>query len=575
MKKWIIILFVSLSAVLFIAFLLYKPVIENRLEIILQQQGLENVNVEIARLGIGGAVLNELSFGGDDPLKLNNIVLNYSLEDLQQGRLDEIQLENIVIKANQNETGWIISGLGALQSDSSNQNPLSFLNITAEQIEQIPFRKLGIQDSQILLGANFGSLEIPINAVWEKHKNPNLTYQSEAITFSQDDLEFKIENPDISASFDNGIWSGNWSVPNITNNSLFPVLTAQGALSLNSSAINATGDFKSVDDIYAGNFTLTYAPEINAAPIIESDIAINLPLQGGNLQLPLDFHWVVGEPMEIKGEDGTLRWEQGELSFNVNALKVDVTQDDTAYSGAWSSDKISVTAPIEVPLLKGSGDIKALGSALTVNGVVNSPDKSWSVDFVLTLGQEKPSANGLRIKSAKMPWNKGRVSVRDIWVPFDRQRDLKLDIKVEQVDLAELMSSLTGDRIRARGLVTGHVPITMKPDGSITVDGGNLGAEGPGTIVMPPETIPANNDQVNLVKDIMQDLQFEVLNISADHDENGNLIINLSVEGKNPKVLDGHPVKLNINLTGNLVEFIEQNLMLLTAPETLLKRKQD
>ena len=88
-----------------------------------------------------------------------------------------------------------------------------------------------------------------------------------------------------------------------------------------------------------------------------------------------------------------------------------------------------------------------------------------------------------------------------------------------------------------------------------------------------PETIPANNDQVNLVKDIMQDLHFEVLNLTAIPDENGELTINLSVQGKNPKVYDGHPVKLNINLTGNLLEFIEQNMMIFTKPEQFLKKE--
>jgi hypothetical protein len=333
--------------------------------------------------------------------------------------------------------------------------------------------------------------------------------------------------------------------------------------------------FTSEDSAYKGDFTLNYTPSENSAPSLKSNIQIDMPLPNGSAQMPLVMDWVMGEPMRISGSSGVLQWEQGELALNANAINLTLTQSESGFGGNWSSNNIALKAPVPVPTLTGQGKINTKGAAITISGLIKSTDESWLIDFSIALGQDQASANGLRFKRAKIPWNKGRISVDDVWLPFVTGNAIKLDIQVEQVDLADLMSTLTGDRIQARGLVSGHVPLSIKPDGGISVDGGNLGAEGPGTIIMPPETIPANNEKVNLVKDIMEDLHYEVLNISAEPDGNGGLAIKLTVEGKNPKVLDGHPVKLNINLTGNLVEFFEQNLMLLTKPETLLKREQD
>lgn len=93
MKKLLAVIAVLVVTVGIIAFLQYKPILESRLQDILEQQGLRNVHVEIARIGFGGATLKELSFGGDEPLVLENIVLRYSLTDLRQGRLDEIFLK--------------------------------------------------------------------------------------------------------------------------------------------------------------------------------------------------------------------------------------------------------------------------------------------------------------------------------------------------------------------------------------------------------------------------------------------------------------------------------------------------
>ena len=447
MKKLAVIILISVLVVATIGLWQAKFLLEQYFEAVLEETGLENVKITIAQIGLGSATLNEISVGSETSLKIHDVTLTYTLDDLEQGRLDEIHVENVSIKIVQQENDWQIFGLEGLKSDASDNNPLSFLALSAEQVEQIPFKKLAVEESTIELLTSFGDFKLPFNLKWQKYGIPNFFCRGENITYAHDDVEASVINSQMSATLKDAIWTGDWTAEMITTNLPLPTLSAHGLITADTEHVSATGSLLSDDSAYKGNFTFSYAPET--------------------------------------------------------------------------------------------------------------------------------TTSGLRLESAEMPWKKGRLSVQDIWLPFESKEPIKIKLQVEHVDLAELMETLIGNRITAKGLVSGYITLIIATDGKITVQKGNLGAEAPGTIVMPPETIPADNQQINLVKDIMQDLHYDVLNISANPDKNGELSIKLTVEGKNPKVYNGRPVKLNINLTGNLLDFFEQNLMFLTEPETLLKGNQN
>ncbi len=137
------------------------------------------------------------------------------------------------------------------------------------------------------------------------------------------------------------------------------------------------------------------------------------------------------------------------------------------------------------------------------------------------------------------------------------------------------MQSLTGGRVTATGKVTGDLPLMIGRDGNIKVLPGTLKSEGPGMISMSADTIPGDNEQVGIVRQILQDLQYSGLSVALKNDESGRTTILLSFEGNNPSVYEGRPVKLNVNLTGDVLEFIQQNILLLGNPEQFLEQGID
>ena len=73
------------------------------------------------------------------------------------------------------------------------------------------------------------------------------------------------------------------------------------------------------------------------------------------------------------------------------------------------------------------------------------------------------------------------------------------------------------------------------------------------------------------LREILEDFGYTRLSIAMNSDKKNNLGILMSIEGSNPAVYNGRAVKLNVNLTGDVLDFIRQNIMLLTNPESILE----
>lgn len=583
MKKYVLGLLIVAGMLGGLALWQSRPYIETQIENALRNAGLQNVDVTIGYIGLSGAMFNEIRFGEENPLILKNLSLNYSFADLRAGRLNDILLENIAIIAVQQEAGWLIYGLEGLKTSApqENFNPLAFIPVTTEDINTIPFQNLSVQNSSLELRSVLGTLHIPIDLEWKKLPRAELSYISEEIKISMPNMDIYFDKPSLQAVLQDGIWSGTWrNEKTRTNNPLLPELNMSGEISLNQQRINFGGNFASDNNDYSGDFTFDYTPLSENPMQFKSNLDIEIARENENLSLPLDITWTLKDQLGIKASGGKANWQKGDLALAANQIALDIKQQDAGtFKGSWGSSNIIVTAPLQVPALSAKGTISYAQNLIDVHGEISSADKEWFVDFTALYGNKDTAKDGVRIKGATMPWHNGRISVEDIWYPFNASKPVAIRLEVERVDLDELMGMMTGDKIIAQGAVSGFISLEVEPSGEISITDASLATQEPGTIMMPPELIPADNDQVNLVKEIMEDLHFKVLNISLapqeNRDNDKDVSIKLSVEGNNPKVYDGHPVKLNINLTGNLIEFAEQNIMLLTRPEQFLRENSN
>ncbi len=302
--------------------------------------------------------------------------------------------------------------------------------------------------------------------------------------------------------------------------------------------------------------------------VTEGTITISGP--DGDVSAPLNIGYSNQERnAEYQGRSITLR--KGNITAIAETLSAQMTLNaDQHWQGTWTVDSVNVEgAAAPVPPLSGGGTIMAAGSDVKLEGQLQSADKAYLISFRYNHSFDDAKPSTLHIVNAVMPWKEGRLKIANAEIPVGAKRDLNISVQAENISVGELLGAMTGQRVHATGTISGTVPVTLKTNGDMVFHQGGLAAVAPGTISMPPDAIPGDNQQIELVRNILSDLRYTNLSMTLDSSQQNDLGILMTVEGHNPAVYNGRAVKLNVNLTGDVLDFIRQNVMLLTRPEAL------
>lgn len=305
-----------------------------------------------------------------------------------------------------------------------------------------------------------------------------------------------------------------------------------------------------------------------------SDSHFDVTQTGLNLHIPFSLNFDKAKK-NIGLLAPNLTFKAGGISADAGTSNVslDLKEQEQRWEGAWEIKDI-VTAGFDPPLpsFYGKGHVRADASGVQAGGTFTSKDGATRANFTITYPTDKPENAMLSILSASMPWHEGKISTGGITMPLSGvKKDMSLTLKVEKVSLDALMQLLTGKKASATGLVSGNVPITIKKDGSLVIHNGTLQAEAPGIISLSEDAIPGENEQLQLVRQILKKLNYNVLSVSLENDKDGKLAIRMALEGMNPDFQEGHPVKLNVQLGGDVLGFLQQNVMLLFDPKKILQ----
>ena len=319
---------------------------------------------------------------------------------------------------------------------------------------------------------------------------------------------------------------------------------------------------------------------INQIPVdrvIVENGEMNIQADLWSLSLPLNMT-IDKSPDKISYKSNGAHFRKGDIEAESGDMIVDLhfEKDSQTWRGNWQIDKVRVDGvSTPIPLLSGDGTLSAKEDAINIYGSLKSKDEPYKMEFGYDHSFDKTSASLLTLASAEMPWKEGHLKVKDVKIPLGETRALNLNIQVDRVSVDELLGAMTGQRVTATGYVSGTIPVTVTKKGDLIFGAGQLKATGPGMINMPPDAIPGDNKQVALARSILADLNYEALSISLNNDNQGDLGVLMNVEGSNPAVYEGRAVKLNVNLTGDVLDFIQQNVILFTKPQNLWEHNED
>jgi hypothetical protein len=110
--------------------------------------------------------------------------------------------------------------------------------------------------------------------------------------------------------------------------------------------------------------------------------------------------------------------------------------------------------------------------------------------------------------------------------------------------------------IQAMGLLEGELPMTLT-GGRVIITNGYLRALPPGGSIRyianeSSKALAASSKELALALDLLSDFQYEVLSSEVNLDNKGQLLLGLSLAGKNSSQHESRAINFNINLQQNL-----------------------
>lgn len=134
-------------------------------------------------------------------------------------------------------------------------------------------------------------------------------------------------------------------------------------------------------------------------------------------------------------------------------------------------------------------------------------------------------------------------------------------LKVHNVDLLQLSGLLGLQGMSAKGKLSGDIPLHMA-NNTLYVEKAKLSAAPPG-VLQYTGSVGSNASkaapQAKLAFDVLKDLHFDQLELSLDGDVAGRMEARLTLQGKNPDVLDGAPFLLHINTSAEFARLLRQS----------------
>ncbi len=640
--------FIVVNLVILLGVLFYvvpwQSMLEDHASQVMKQNGLPNAKLEIAFVGLSETRIQNVTFGDEkDPFSINSLQAKYNLQEIRQGRVEEIVISEmpVTLKQEGDDAQWTLRGwtdlLKAEKGKEGTEAKSFSPPVTSEYKSNIPVEKIRLQESALtLITPSFG-LNLPLNLTWQKSDNPDLLLE-------KSDLKINAGEYNISAAAQMTAalneaeekWTGKWALENLNvrqrQQKFLPVANLSGAAEMTRQALTVRGSFTDETQNFTGDFTYTYpfdpenppedlknsitlrdtvfrvvqdkngwrmdglpqsekesqqpfippvTPEYKAAIPFETatvkDGLLSVTAPAWTMVMPVNLQWRKDAKKEISLTPTTMEIEAGDLGIT-GKLEADATLN--AEKRRWEADWniqnliLSQKGTDDYPPATINGSATADESALRVTGKIKGKENAYSGAFRYVMPFKTPEKTHLILTNFSMPWQGGTVSTDNMTIPLREKAAYKFTLKVDKASVGSLMREFTGEYVQATGTISGNLPVTIKADGTVSIGQSTLTADEEGTISMPPELIPGDTAQMKLTRDILGKFNYKKLSLTTQERENGGLDMKVRLEGNNPKVQDGRPVILTVNLTGDLLDFITSSVMIFTSPQTIIKQGQ-
>ncbi len=187
-----------------------------------------------------------------------------------------------------------------------------------------------------------------------------------------------------------------------------------------------------------------------------------------------------------------------------------------------------------------------------------------SLQMHFDLPNENFSAGKFSLQNLHFPFAGGVISHADF--STDLASPIHLNLQLRNIQLDEILAKLSDGKIKASGRVSGNLPFTYLPDGSISLKKGELESSSSGFIAISPAIFPPDNAQLKMLGEILQNFHYTKLKIFVISARD----FRLQLEGNNQAALNAKPIKLNVNLTGDMLPLLQKGALVFSDVQKFL-----
>ena len=131
------------------------------------------------------------------------------------------------------------------------------------------------------------------------------------------------------------------------------------------------------------------------------------------------------------------------------------------------------------------------------------------------------------------------------------------------------------EQLEIDGTLSGAVPVVLAGR-SVRIESARLATETPGSLRWRPDDAPsalsASDTPASLVVRALEHFRYQKLGVTLDGQLGGDLMLELNLTGANPDLYGGHPVELNLTLTGALDTIVRRSLTGWQVPDRIRER---
>jgi hypothetical protein len=293
-----------------------------------------------------------------------------------------------------------------------------------------------------------------------------------------------------------------------------------------------------------------------------------------------------GQPFTIKSLTVPYSWQAREMSlkavalqFSKGDLKIQAAAAEAQTKdrkGDWRLDGLLVeTGSIALPPMAGKGAVDFSGNTFALSGKIGSASNAHHAAFSIDYPFARAEDATLVVSSAAMPWKGGTLTTENVKILLDGSQPVKMVLRIRKASADALLQALTGKRVSATGTLSGRLPLEIAQDGAVTFGEGTLQADEAGVVALPPDAIPGDdNEKVAMVRDILKNFHYNTLSLAVRNAGADGVILLVTLDGKNPDMYNGRNIKLNVRLTGDVLDYVRQNVLFLTSPEKMLQQER-